>query len=155
MSDSYAIGKRGIKLLQGTADPTGVAAPTGSLYILRGETTNRVFQIDSGGIWTALLSPDDIIAGDGISVSMANGQVTITAETSKYQRTFTSGNLSNGVLVVTHNLGEDFPLVQIYDNNRTAILPDSVVTYNANIVALDFTSYGNIAGNWTATVISN
>jgi hypothetical protein len=156
LSDSYAIGKRGIKLLQGTSDPAGVDAPMGSLYILRGLTTNKVYQIDADGVWTALLSPDDIIsANDNLTVAFVDGKVTITAPTTKHRTQFTTSDLSAGVLTVTHNLSEDYPIVQIYDNTRKAVLQDVITTVDANSLTLGLSSYGSFSGTWTVTIIAS
>jgi hypothetical protein len=136
LSDSFAIGKRGIKLLQGEADPTGVVAPTGSLYVRRDESIQRVFQIDSDGVWHRLMWDTDI-------------------PTTKYKQSFTSDSLSNGTVTFTHNLNEEFPIVQIYDDSKRIILPDSVTSVTANSVTVDITSFGSISGTWQATIIAS
>lgn len=155
LSESYAIGKRGIKLLQGTADPTGISAPTGSLYIRRGETNNRVYQIDAEGTWTTLLSHNDIQGAGGITANVSNGVVTLTAPTTKHKQQFTAASLTAGNLTVTHNLNEDYPVVQVYDNTRQMVLPDNVTTSNANALVLSMSSYGAFSGTWTVTVIAS
>ena len=155
LSESYAIGKRGIKLLQGTADPTGIPAPTGSLYIRRGETTNRVYQIDAGGTWNTLLSHNDIQGAGGLNANVSNGVVTITAPATKYKQQFTAASLAAGNLTVTHNLNEDYPVVQVYDNNRQMVLPDNVTTSDANALVLSMSSYGAFSGTWNVTVIAS
>ena len=155
MFDSFSIGKRGVQLLQGTVDPTGMTAPVGSLYLLRLAGGNKVFQIDSNGVWTPLLSPSDLIAGEGITVTNANGVVTISSNsTTKFQEQFTSSSLSNGLLTVAHNLNENFPLIQVYNSSRHLMIPDDTYTADANTAVLDFTSFGAITGSWTVTVIS-
>ncbi len=155
LSESYAIGKRGIKLLQGTADPTGLSAPTGSLYIRRGEANNRVYQIDSEGTWTTLLSPDDIQGAGGLLASFANGVVTVTAPTTKHKQQFTAASLTGGSLTVDHNLGEDCPIVQVYNNLKAQVTPDAIAAPTANSITLDMTSYGAFTGTWTVTILTN
>lgn len=56
MSDSFAIGKRGVKLLQGTETPTSaLAAPIGSLYLKKSGGTVRVYQLVAAEQWEPLL----------------------------------------------------------------------------------------------------
>lgn len=154
-AESFTIGKRGVQLLQGTADPSGLSAPTGSLYLLRGTGgSNKVYQVDSNGNWTALLAPDDILAGSGISIAQANGTVTVSRTVTKFKQTFTESDLSSGLLTINHNLGEDFPTVAIYNSSRNYISPDSINSANTNQIVIGLQSFENIAGTWSATVIS-
>lgn len=56
MSDSFAIGKRGVKLLQGTDAPTSaLTAPIGSLYLKKSGGTVRVYQLVALEQWEPLL----------------------------------------------------------------------------------------------------
>jgi hypothetical protein len=154
MSSSFAIGKGGFKIVQGTSDPAGVVAPTGSLYVLKNAGgSSRVYQIDALGNWYPLLSVGNIIAGTGISVSNSAGIVTITANPTKYKTTFTSSSLSSGKFTVNHALNEEYPGVVVYDNNRKQIIPDQVTSVDANNVTLDLTSY-TVNSTWTVTVLS-
>lgn len=155
-AESFTIGKRGVQLLQGTADPSGLSAPTGSLYLLRGTGgSNKVYQIDSNGNWTALLAPDDIVGGSGISIDQAaNGTVTVSRTVTKFKQTFSESDLVSGLLTVNHNLGEDFPTVAIYNSSRNFVSPDSINSANTNQIVIGLQSFENIAGTWSVTVIS-
>lgn len=155
LSESFAIGKRGIKLLQGTADPTGVEAPTGSLYVRRDASIQRVFQIDAEGVWHRLVLDTDIQVGPNLILSNEDGVITIDKPNSKYKQSFTSASLSNGVITVSHNLNEDYPLVQIYNNNKNVIVPDAITSVTANSVSVDLSSYGAISGTWRVTVLAD
>lgn len=56
MSDSFAIGKRGVKLLQGIEAPTSaLVAPIGSLYLKKSGGTVRVYQLVATEQWEPLL----------------------------------------------------------------------------------------------------
>ncbi len=56
MSDSFAIGKRGVKLLQGMETPTpALVAPIGSLYLKKSGDTIRVYQLVAAAQWEPLL----------------------------------------------------------------------------------------------------
>ena len=64
--------------------------------------------------------------------------------------TFDNGDLSTGVLTVTHSLGLSAPYsvrIEIFDNNGNLIIPDEV-TGATNSVAIDLTSYGTLTGTW-------
>tara|TARA_R110000803_G_scaffold148262_2_gene213678 strand:- start:10474 stop:11040 length:567 start_codon:yes stop_codon:yes gene_type:complete len=39
---------------------------------------------------------------------------------------------------VTHSLSEDYPIVQIYDNNRSQVIPASIITTSENALDLTF-----------------
>lgn len=56
MSESFAIGKRGVKLLQGTTAPNSdLKAPIGSLYLKKSGDTVRVYQLVALETWEPLL----------------------------------------------------------------------------------------------------
>ena len=64
--------------------------------------------------------------------------------------TFVTGDLSTGVLTITHNkaLATPYTLnLTIADNNQIQIIPDAV-TFLANTITVDLTSYGTLTGTW-------
>lgn len=64
--------------------------------------------------------------------------------------TFTNGDLSAGILTITHSLSLSAPysiIVVIFDNNGKQIIPDDV-TGSTNSVAVDLNSYGTLSGTW-------
>ena len=63
-------------------------------------------------------------------------------ESTRFEQTLT-GDTS---YTVTHNLNEDYPIVQVYDNNKFQVLPASVKVTNANVVNLTFATYANFEG---------
>ena len=153
MSESFAIGKRGVQLLQGTAEPTGISAPLGSLYLLKG-SPNRVYQIDGLGNWSPLLTPASISQGNGVTVTYNNGLVTVSANTTKFKQVVESANLVANTYLVNHNLDEQYPIVQVYDSTNQVIFPDSIMSVDAFNTLIDFTSYVSSETVWTVTVIS-
>jgi hypothetical protein len=65
--------------------------------------------------------------------------------------TFVDGDLTAGVLTVTHNFGLSAPYsvnVGIYDNSSEMIGGVDSVTGSANSVAIDMTSFGTLTGTW-------
>ena len=63
-------------------------------------------------------------------------------ESTRFEQTLT-GDTS---YTVTHNLNEDYPIVQVYDNDKFQVLPASVKVTNANVVNLTFATYANFEG---------
>ena len=64
--------------------------------------------------------------------------------------TFTNGDLSAGVLTVTHSLALSSPYtvhVVIFDNNNKMIIPDEI-TGATSTVAIDLTSFGSLTGTY-------
>lgn len=54
---------------------------------------------------------------------------------------FHTESISNVTSVnIDHNLNEDYPIVQVYDNNKNQMLPASIVSTTANRVVLTFDS---------------
>ena len=72
-----------------------------------------------------------------------------------YSRTFSSTDLTSGVLTVTHSLGIKLVMIQIYDNNYKMILPDDVTLINTNSLSVNVSSYtGSTITGWSAKVIA-
>lgn len=159
MSESFSIGKRGVKLLQGISDPTGVvSAPAGSIYIRRDSGNSFVYQIDYLGNWTALLSPSAINQGTGIDVSSANGIVTIALANSDsyaktYRSSFTNSSLTANSLTVAHNLGKQFVNITVTNGSNNVVTPDNINMANSTSAVIDFTTFGSLSGTWHVSVI--
>jgi len=64
--------------------------------------------------------------------------------------TFVNGDLSAGILTLTHSKSYSAPytiIVVIFDNNNKMCLPDEI-TGATNTVLVDLSSYGTISGVW-------
>jgi hypothetical protein len=74
--------------------------------------------------------------------------------------------VSQSSVTVTHNLDTDYPVVQVYDNEKNQLIPDGIVSINNNTVQVDFAvetsghiivvkgghvlgSYGTVASSFT------
>lgn len=128
MAPAFSIGKRGPTLHQGISDPntSNHAGTNGDLYVQVG-TTPKLYQFRATQ-WV-------VFEGSG-----------------SYKQTITASDLSNGVVVIQHNLMEDFPSVEVYDNTRRKIIPDEIVSVDANSISISLNSYGNIVGNWSISI---
>lgn len=85
-----------------------------------------------------LVSGSAVLVGTGI----VSGSAQIDALT-RYEESIT-GNTS---YTITHNLNEDYPVVQVYDTNKEQAIPGKITASNANTVALEFDS------NFTGKVV--
>ncbi len=79
------------------------------------------------------------------------GQITSVSSLS-YTTTFANGDLSSGVLLVTHNLTVNGIGVNIFDNNDKLVLPDDVTIVDTNNCTVDLASYGTLSSNWRVKV---
>jgi hypothetical protein len=128
MSESFVIGKRGVKLLQGVGDPTGISAPVGSLY-LRRDGARCVYQKNADN-WVALLYAEAV---------------------TKFA-TFTNSDLVSGVLTIVHTLGVEFPIVQVWNDSRELVFPDKITCVDDSTVTIDLNSSGAISSTWRVRV---
>ena len=85
-----------------------------------------------------LVSGSAVLSGTGVF----SGSAQIDAVT-RYEESI-SGNTS---YTLTHNLGEDYPIVQVYDTNKFQTIPGIISASTANEVYIEFDS------NFTGKVI--
>lgn len=69
-----------------------------------------------------------------------------------HSETFVDGDLSTGVLTVTHNLNQKVVPVIIADNNDNVVEPDNIDFTGVNTCDIDLTSQGTLTGTWTVSV---
>lgn len=97
----------------------------------------------------------------GVSTQYMNGEgnwaTPVAGGASLTKDTFTNGDLSTGVLTVTHSLGlasgAEVVSVVVLDNSKNQIIPDEI-TCGANSFDVDLTSYGTLSGTWQVAYIS-
>jgi hypothetical protein len=70
-----------------------------------------------------------------------------------YARSFVDADLVAGVLTVNHNLKQRWPVVVIYNNGWTQIIPTAVTVINENRVTVDLAAFGVLVGVWYVRVI--
>jgi hypothetical protein len=85
-----------------------------------------------------LVSGSAVLSGTGVF----SGSAQIDAVT-RYEESITGAS----TYTITHNLGEDYPIVQVYDTNKFQALPGIISASNANSVYLGFDS------NFTGRVV--
>ena len=71
-----------------------------------------------------------------------------------FQQNFADGDLSSGVLTVTHNLNSQYVSVTVFDNNDLLIIPDDVDATSTTALTIDLTAFGTITGTWRAVIVN-
>jgi len=68
---------------------------------------------------------------------------------SSYITSFTNASLTAGILTVTHNLGNKYNNVTIYDNTDTVVTGvDAIIAVNTNSLTVNLSSYWVLTGTW-------
>lgn len=118
-------------IINGTEDPTVTSVPAdiGSLFL--NTNTGQVFKkVGSGGT-------------DWVELDAGGGE---------FRLAFTNANLVSGILTVTHNLGQRYNAVTVYDNTNLQIIPDDISAVSTTSFTVDLSSFGAIAGTWNVVV---
>jgi hypothetical protein len=71
-----------------------------------------------------------------------------------YTQTFVNADLTAGSIAISHNLNDQHPLVQVYDDSDNLILPDEITATSVNVSTIDLTGYGDIGATPYTVVIS-
>jgi len=58
------------------------------------------------------------------------------SESTFYKETVSSASKHT----ITHNLNEDYPIVQVYNSSKEQVIPESITSVNSNVVELEFAS---------------
>ena len=134
---------KGGHLASGSAVLSGTGVFSGSAQIDHDATTNFVANehIDHSSITIGsgkgLNGGGTIDTNRSLSINTGSDHFKdgITAAT-RYEETL-SGNTTYNI---THNLNEDYPIVQIYDNNKRQVIPGYISASSSNAVQVDFDS---------------
>ncbi len=125
---------------------------------------DRHTKVRSKQIRDAEVKPQDLLGG---TASPGNDKYYGTDEigdagfydlpaSTAYLGSFVDGDLSSGVLTITHNLGNQYVSVIIIDNNDNLIaLPDEVTMTSTTVATVDLSSYGTLTGTWRYTVLKS
>lgn len=71
----------------------------------------------------------------------------------KVNITFTNADLVGGIFTATHNLGDNYPVVNVYDNSNNIISPSQINSVSANVTDIDLNGFAPITGTWVAVFI--
>lgn len=88
------------------------------------------------------------VSGGPTILDSGTGTVVITTQGRVHVQSFTSADISLGLLTITHDLGQQYVLVQVSNNLNQVIQPDQITLTNNLSCVVDLTSYGAISGVW-------
>lgn len=118
-------------------------------------SNNTITNLDTTNFAANIIDTDDTLAANSdlrIPTQQAvKAYVDNNISTNGATFPFTNSNLSLGLLNWVHLLGVDYPAIVVYDNNRRMIIPDEVLSVNANSVQVDLSSFAPIGGTWNIT----
>ena len=100
-----------------------------------------------------LTNTPDTFAGSDTFTPVVSGSELVFTKT-RHLEEFVDGDLSSGVLTLTHNLSQKYVSISVYDNNDKYISPDDITLTDSNSLQLDLSSYVPITGIWRALAIS-
>lgn len=93
---------------------------------------------------------------DSFSVTDNSGtdttEIALVDTATTYDSDFVNGNLSAGVLTVTHSLGKKFVSVIVTNNSDEQIIPDKITYSSTSACAVDLSGFGTLTGTWHAFV---
>ena len=72
----------------------------------------------------------------GSFVGDGSGLTNVSTGTTRYTETLTG----QSSYTITHNLNENFPIVQVYDSGKAQVIPGSVISTNSNTITISFFS---------------
>lgn len=116
--------------------------------------TGNVFNITRAQEGTAASAHS---TGNNIQLLLTVGQIVehetqINLRATVYRQAFSNTNLSSGILTATHSLGSIIVNVQVFDNNNSLIVPDSVTLTDSNNVQINLTSFGTLTGTYNLII---
>lgn len=92
------------------------------------------------------------VSSQPTAIDSGSGPINVSTTGRVYRDSFTSSDLSAGVLTVNHNTGQQLVIVQISNNLNQVVTPDGVTLTNINSASVDLTSFGVIDGTWNVLV---
>lgn len=102
-------------------------------------------------VWTL---PDEDAPASGMHLtSDASANLFWGISSGKYGVSFVDGDLTAGVLTITHDLDVQYPVVSVFDNSGKQVTPDEVTSTGVNTCTVDLSSYGTLTGTYNAVVV--
>lgn len=93
-------------------------------------------------------------AGPWAGVDSDWTKATLSSSTTiAYRLAFVFSDLVSGVLSVTHDIGQKYVTVSIYDENDKQIVPNEISLQSSTQLEIDFTGFGSFSGTWNVVVI--
>lgn len=120
---------------------------TGSINLI-GAITASNFVGGGAGITGIISSSHSITSSYAVSSSYAN--LAFTIESSPGTTQFLTVSTPSTTWVFNHNLGEQYPVIQVYDDNGYVVIPTSIEMFSTNTTIITFSLAQS--GYATATV---
>jgi len=90
-----------------------------------------------------------------VLITDGSGNLSFSDLMNSYTNTFVDGDLTAGVLTISHNLGTKNTIVSVYDNSDNVIVPDEITATDINTTTIDLSSYGTLTGTWRYVIIAS
>lgn len=71
---------------------------------------------------------------------------------SAHTLSFVNGDLSNGILTVSHSLGFKYVTFQVYNNLDNAVIPDNVTLIDNNTLTVDLSGFIPLDNTWHVSI---
>lgn len=68
--------------------------------------------------------------------------------------TFVVADLVDGIVNIDHNLSQRFVQIRVLNNLNEMIIPDEIAYLSNNDLNINISSFGAIAGTWTAIIVA-
>jgi hypothetical protein len=94
-----------------------------------------------------------LFVAESATVAVLNIMLGFEVDDRTYRDAFVNGDLAAGILTVNHALGQQYVVVDVYDNSNKRVIPDDVTLTDSNNLTIDLSSYGAIAGTWNAVIV--
>jgi hypothetical protein len=104
------------------------------------------------GTWSVVVSNGAGRSGSS-GISGYSGYSGLNGVAAVINGSFTNASLSAGILAFNHNLGQQWPFIQVSSGDNLWVLPDQIHFASTTQALIDLTSYGTITGTWHATAI--
>jgi hypothetical protein len=92
------------------------------------------------------------ISSNPVMLDSGTSGITINTTSKVYRNSFVTGELSAGILTVTHNLSQQIVMVQVSNQLNQVIVPDLITLTNSTTCSVDLSSYVPLIGTWNFIV---
>lgn len=92
------------------------------------------------------------ISSNPVMLDSGTSGITINTTSKVYRLSFVAGDLSAGILTVSHNLSQQIVMVQVSNQLNQVIVPDLVTLTSTTTCSVDLSSYVTLVGTWNVIV---
>ncbi len=94
-------------------------------------------------------------SGECIKITDFNGTGAVAVDANgSFLQSFTNGDLTNGVIRVSHDLNNSYPSVTVFDSNELIVLPNRVLFVDLNTIDINLLGFIPLVGTWNAKIIT-